>query len=77
MIGVTGNFISKYKTRIEYLYASDPISYRPYHRKLGVTQAELAFAVLLMFTGFVYLGAYSLAVYFIIWKQDHGLNYSI
>ena len=77
LIGIVGSFISANGT-IYSVYSSF-YSYsttygKSFQAKYQVMQAQLAFAILLMFCGWTYLIYYCIVTYLALWKPFHTLD---
>ncbi len=82
LIGITGNYVqttgTDYYSYLTYLssvfYSGTPESFNSYQTKYHLTQAELAFGILLMFSGFTYVGIYIFVTFLALWQPFHTLD---
>jgi len=78
LIGIAGNFVETggYSSRDDissYIYDLDDFP-DSYSTKYKLTQAQLAFGILLMFSGFTYVGIYIYVTYVALWQPYHTLD---
>ncbi|UJR32422.1 hypothetical protein I4U23_019884 [Adineta vaga] len=75
LIGIAGSFVSASSAISSLTYVYSGISYGgTYGTKVGIMQAQLAFGILLMFAGIVYIVLYGIITYLTIWKLFHTLD---
>jgi hypothetical protein len=76
LIGITGNFVSVYGNYgSNYgIYGSVYGIYNSGYSGLQIVQAELAFGILLMFSGLVYIGIYIFVTYVALWVPFHTID---
>jgi hypothetical protein len=55
-------------------YTFDATSYKNYETKYQIIQAQLAFGILLMFSGFTYVGIYIYVTIVALWKPYGTLD---
>jgi hypothetical protein len=67
LIGITGNYVQTYGDASSIESGSVAI-------KCQLIQAELAFGILLMFSGFTYIGIYIYVTYVALWLPYHTLD---
>jgi hypothetical protein len=77
LIGITGNYVQTqaYASSIYSVYSSSTVSSSSsYNTKYQITQAQLAFGILLMFSGFTYIGIYIYVTIVALWRPFHTLD---
>jgi hypothetical protein len=78
LIGIAGKFVETggYSSSYDFArYISDPVGFADsYTTKYKLTQAQLAFGVLLMFSGFTYVGIYIYVTYVALWQPYQTLD---
>jgi hypothetical protein len=75
LIGITGNYVQTggyISSNVYSSYVSDTSS--SYNTKYHIIQAQLAFGILLMFSGFTYVGIYIYVTYVALWQTYHTLD---
>ncbi len=70
LIGITGDYVSRYALPFGWSSRGDI----RLDRKYTIIQAELTFGILLMFSGFVYIGIYLFVTYKALWKPFHTID---
>ncbi|CAF3772188.1 unnamed protein product [Rotaria magnacalcarata] len=80
LIGIVGNFISTnsnaYSASSSTSIGSVADMFASFRTKYRIMQAQLAFAIILMFTGLGYVIFYILLTYLALWKPFHTLDIS-
>jgi hypothetical protein len=77
LIGITGNYVQTggYSSSSVYgISVSGTTSSNFYSIKYQLVQAQLAFGVLLMFSGFTYIGIYIYVTYVALWQPYHTID---
>jgi len=76
LIGIDGSFVSSNSAAYSLLSSSNiGTSYGNHFTiKYQIMQAQLAFAILLMFCGFAYVIFYGVVTYLALWKPKHDLD---
>ena len=73
LIGITGNYVQTESTQYS-LYNIVSSSSDPYPTKYRIVQAELAFGILLMFSGLTYIGIYIYVTIAGLWQPFQTLD---
>ena len=82
LIGIAGDYVqsSGYLTSsyygVSYNWASTITDSSALSTKLKITQAQLAFGILLMFSGWIYVGLYLYVTYIALWRPYKTLDLS-
>ncbi|CAF3664054.1 unnamed protein product [Rotaria socialis] len=80
LIGIVGNFVSTnsnaYSASSNTSVGSVADIFASFRTKYRIMQAQLAFAIILMFTGLGYVIFYMLITYLALWKPFHTLDVS-
>lgn len=73
LIGIVGNYVSTHQTLVslESIYS---ISTSTFTTKYKIMQAQLAFAILLLFAGIAYIVYYCVVTYLALWRPYHTLD---
>jgi hypothetical protein len=77
LIGITGNYVQTYAyfgSGIYTSYSSIYWNWDKYTTKYRIIQAQLAFGILLMFSGFTYVGIYIYVTIVALWQPYHTLD---
>lgn len=72
LIGIVGSYVSTQS--FVSLYTSYSISVATWTAKYQIMQAQLAFAILLLFAGIAYIVFYCVVTYLALWKPHHTLD---
>ena len=73
LIGIVGNYVSTQQTLVS-LYGSYSISASTFQTKYQIMQAQLAFAILLLFSGIAYIVYYCVVTYLALWRPHRTLD---
>lgn len=73
LIGIVGNYVSVQQSLVS-LYTTDSISASTFAVKYQIMQAQLAFAILLLFAGIAYIVYYCVVTYLALWKPFQTLD---
>ena len=78
LIGIAGNYIQNngylYSSYYSALTGYSSKSPAVYNTKYQITQAQLAFGILMMFSGFFYVGMYMYVTLIALWQPHHTLD---
>lgn len=78
LIGIAGSYVQNngylYSSSYSSLTGGSTTSSAVYTNKYQITQAQLAFGIMLMFSGLVYVGAYMYVTFVALWQPHHTLD---
>lgn len=74
LIGIKGDYVQKWSRSISLYHISSNTIDNPFSNKYRIVQAQLAFGILLMFTGFTYIAIYGYVTYTALWRPHHTLD---
>jgi uncharacterized membrane protein len=69
LVGITGDYVSRNSLLFDW-----SVLYDRSNQKYRIVQTELAFGILLMFSGLAYIGIYIFVTYIALWKPFHTFD---